>query len=167
MEKKGMLILAQADHLTGEEIGFAMDQIMSWGAYNVYAFSGCTKKNRTGQVLLIDADPEKETKWAKLLSEQFSIYGYHRLDSVHFCSNSHVENRKIVIRKETSHLDLEIRIKKPDKNGSPGRIEHADLVNVREQVHTQLGENLSLSKLRGKIESLLHADNHQPAELSL
>ena len=46
MKNNGLLILAQADHLTGEKLGFATERIMIWGANNVYAFPGTTKKNR-------------------------------------------------------------------------------------------------------------------------
>ena len=79
MKNNGLLILAQADHLTGEELGFAIERIMVWGANNVYAFPGTTKKNRPGCLLLIDINPAKESKWIKLMAEELPfmvITGY-------------------------------------------------------------------------------------------
>ena len=148
-----MLILAQVDHLTGEELGFAVDQIVSWGANNVYVFPGITKKNRSGCVLLIDIDPGNETDWARLLAEELSIYGYHRILTSHYCSRCRVETRTVVIRKGRARLKTEVRFKVSESGKAPGRIEHADLVRVREEVKEKLKTNVSLSKMRAHLES--------------
>ncbi len=153
MKKNGTLILAQVDHLTGEELGFAIDQIVSWGAHNVYVFPGITKKNRSGCVLLIDIDPNEETKWAKLLAEELSIYGYHRILSSHYCSRCKTEIRKAVLRKGRACLRTTLHFKMSQGSKGPGRVEHADLVRIHEQIKEELRINVSLSKLRTQLES--------------
>lgn len=153
MKKAGTLILAQGDHLTGEEVGFAVDQIVSWGANNVYVFPGITKKNRTGCVLLIDIDPDKETEWARLLAEELSIYGYHRILTSHYCARCRVETRHVVVRKGRAHLKTKVHLKMSEDTKGPGRIEHSDLVRIREEVKEKMKTSVSLSKLRTHIES--------------
>lgn len=167
MEKNGMLILAQADHLTGEEIGFAMDQIMEWGAYNVYSFPGITKKNRTGCVLLIDIDPKVESKWSRLLAEQLSIFGYHQILTSHFCSRFSVQKRKLIIREKDACLETEIHVKTADDIGDSVRVEHADLARVREQVEQKLNRRIPLSKLRALLELQILSDTGDTIEIRL
>jgi len=153
MEISGILILAQADHLTGEEIGFAIDEIMNWGANNVYAFPGITKKNRTGCALLIDIDREKEHEWAHRLAEEFSIYGYHRIVSSHYCSPARIQAIPVRIHRNGTCLEVEIRFKALENGKSQIRAEHSDLVRLREQLRRDLGEDISLSRLRTALES--------------
>ena len=167
MKKDGILILAQVDHLTGEEIGFAIDQIIGWGANNVYAFPGITKKNRTGCVLLIDVNPDEEKGWTLRLANEFSIYGYHRILSSHYCSPCCTQSCAVAIRKGTACFETEVRFKMPEDGGGPCRIEHADLVRLREQVHQRLNENVSLTKLRIELESQATSDLKSPIEIVL
>jgi len=167
MKKDGMLILAQVDHLTGEEIGFAIDQIMDWGANNVYAFPGITKKNRTGCVLLIDVNPDEEKEWTHRLAKDFSIYGYHRILSSHYCSPCRTQSCAVTIRKGAACFETEIRFKMPESSDGPCRIEHSDLVRLREQVHQKLKENVSLTKLRMELESQAMPDLKNLIEIVL
>ena len=167
MESDGMLVLAQVDHLTGEEIGFAIDQIMAWGANNVYAFPGITKKNRTGCVLLIDVDPNKQEEWSYNLAKEFSIYGYHRILSSHYCSPCRTQSCAVTIRKGAAYFDTEVRFKMPENGDGPCRIEHSDLVHLREQVHQKLKENVSLTKLRMELESQALSDLKSLIEIVL
>ena len=167
MKKDGMLILAQVDHLTGEEIGFAIDQIMAWGANNVYVFPGITKKNRTGCVLLIDVNPDEEKEWTLRLANEFSIYGYHRILSSHYCSPCRTQSCTVAIRKGTACLNTEVRFKMTEDGGGLCRIEHADLVRLREQVHQRLDEIVSLTKLRMELESQAMSDLKSLIEIAL
>ena len=167
MKKDGILILAQADHLTGEEIGFAIDQIMAWGANNVYAFPGITKKNRTGCVLMIDVDPDDEKEWTRRLAKEFSIYGYHRILSSHYCSPCRTQSCAVAIRKGTACFETEVRFKMPEGGDGPCRSEHADLVHLREQVHQKLKEAVSLTKLRMELESQATSDLKSLIEIVL
>ena len=167
MKKDGILILAQADHLTGEEIGFAIDEIMNWGANNVYAFPGITKKNRTGCVLMIDVKPDEEEEWTRRLAEEFSIYGYHRILSSHYCLPCRTQSCAVTIRKGTACFETEVRFKMPENGDGPCRIEHSDLVHLREQVHQKLKENVSLTKLRMELESQALSDLKSLIEITL
>ncbi|RJP70307.1 MAG: DUF111 family protein [Candidatus Abyssobacteria bacterium SURF_17] len=153
MKKDGVLILAQVDHLTGEELGFAIDQIMRWGANNVYVFPGITKKGRSGCVLLIDINPDNEPEWARLLAEELSIYGYHRVLTSHYCSQCHERICTVVVRKGRARLRAQIHVKTSKGGKGYCRVEHSDLVRLREQVKEKLKIGVSLSQLRASIES--------------
>lgn len=162
-----MLILAQVDHLTGEEVGFAIDQIMRWGANNVYAFPGITKKNRTGCVLLLDIDPNEEKKWTDRLAREFSIYGYHRILSSHYCSPCRTQAYRVTIRTGSDSFETQVRFKIPENSSGPCRIDHSDLVHIREQVYQKLNENVSLSKLRLELESQAMSGSNALIEIVL
>lgn len=148
-----MLLLAQADHLTGEEIGYAVEQIMHRGAENVYVIPGITKKSRAGCLLLIDINPNDEKDWAVFLAEEFSIYGYHQIRTTHYRSHCKMKKFPAVIKKDDAFFETEIRAKSREGNSGVGRVEHADLVRVRGQVKEILKMNISLSKLRACFES--------------
>ncbi|MBI5115198.1 DUF111 family protein [Candidatus Poribacteria bacterium] len=167
MEQTGTLILAQVDHLTGEEMGFAIDQIMSWGANNVYIFPGITKKNRSGCVILVDIDPGEEAQWAGLLAEELSIYGYHRILTSHYCSRCRVETHAVIIRKGRDRLETEVHFKTTEDGKTHGRIEHADLVRVREKIKEKLKIGVPLSKLRTYLESRAAGGAKCPIEINL
>jgi uncharacterized protein (DUF111 family) len=167
MKKDGVLILAQVDHLTGEELGFAIDQIMRWGAHNVYAFPGITKKNRAGCVLLIDIDGDDESEWARLLAEELSVYGYHRILTSHYCSHCREQTHTVVIRKGRTRLETDIHSKMSEHGKGHGRIEHADLVRLREQVEQKLETKISLSALRTRLESQIVSGVEGTIEINL
>ena len=167
MHNSGMLILAQADHLTGEEIGFAIDRITTEGANNVYFFSGITKKNRSGCVLLIDIDPETEPKYAHLLANQFSIYGYHRVLTSHHSSDLDVSRRSVVIQKDDESIETEVRIITTKNGSGAARIEHADLVSICEQTRQKLNTNLPLAWLRQHLQYQALSDMHGPLRITL
>jgi uncharacterized protein (DUF111 family) len=167
MKTDGMLILAHVDHLTGEEIGYAIDQIMSWGANNVYAFPGITKKSRSGCVLLADIDPDKEAGLAQRMAEELSIYGYHRILTSHYCSRCSIQTYPVVIRKGSACIETEARFKIVENGGGSGRVEHADLVSIRERVQHELKAGVSLATLRAHLESQFLGGLKDPIEITM
>jgi len=167
MEHAGTLILAQADHLTGEEIGFAIDQIMSEGAKNVYYFPGITKRGRTGCVLLIDINPGEEDKWSRLLAEHLNIYGYHRIETTHYCEHGSVQSRTVIIRRGQDTLESVIRFKGLEGNAAMGRVEHVDATRLCKQVRRELDVTVSLATMKSYLQSALRSDAPEPMIIDL
>ena len=167
MEHPGTLILAQADHLTGEEIGFAIEQIMSEGANNVYYFPGITKRGRAGCMLLIDINQDEEHKWSRLLAEHLGVYGFHRIQTMHFCSQPRVQLRKVVIRKGNNMLTSEIGYKCADGEPLRGRVEHADAVKLCKQVQRELDVVIPLATMKTHLQSAFHANEKEPFIINL
>ena len=101
------------------------------------------------------------------LAKEFSIYGYHRILSSHYCSPCRTQSCTVAIRKGTTCFETEIRFKMPEDDDGPCRIEHSDLVHLREQVHQKLKENVSLTKLRMELESQALSDLKSLIEIVL
>ena len=57
--KEGIFFTVQVDHLNGEIMGSIFDMFYSTGALNVQCLQTITKKNRPGNIFLIDVLPEK------------------------------------------------------------------------------------------------------------
>lgn len=150
--KKGLLILAQVDHLCGEDMACALEQILRRGAYNAHIIPGFTKKNRTSFLLLIDIEPNSEAAWANFLAEEYGIYGYQLVKTSHFHTSCYSKEIKIVIRKGGRTLETQAAFKIPIKTGKIGRIEHADLVRIHEQVKGKLHTRVSLARMRAQFE---------------
>ncbi|MCK5418002.1 MAG: DUF111 family protein, partial [Desulfobacterales bacterium] len=65
MQKKSRLIFAQIDHIPGDVLGFAMERLMELGAKNVQLIPTITKKNRPGNIMIIDVDDQNEEVMAE------------------------------------------------------------------------------------------------------
>jgi uncharacterized protein (DUF111 family) len=78
-----MLILAQVDDRSGEELGDALTRLPELGARNVQLLSSLTKKGRPGYVLLVDLEPEAETEVAAFLAAELGVWGYHLVPAEH------------------------------------------------------------------------------------
>jgi len=167
MEHPGTLILAQADHLTGEEIGFAIDQIMSEGANNVYYFPGITKRGRTGCVLLVDINPDEERKWSRLLAEHLGIYGYHRIQTAHYCLQSQLQSHKVIVRKGDNSLETDVRFKGTEGDNFVGRVEHVDAVRLCKQIQRELDVTIPLATIKTHLQSALQSDAKDPITINL
>ena len=58
MEKEGILLITQIDHLTGEDIGWALEALDVPGIRNRNVIPTLTKKGRMGHLLLLDLEPK-------------------------------------------------------------------------------------------------------------
>jgi uncharacterized protein (DUF111 family) len=83
MEKKSRLILVQVDSVSGEVLSFAIGKLMELGANNVQLVPTITKKNRPGNIIIIDTDADKEKMVADFLAKELKVSGYHRIDTSH------------------------------------------------------------------------------------
>jgi uncharacterized protein (DUF111 family) len=167
MEHPGMLILAQADHLTGEEIGFAIDQIMSEGANNVYYFPGITKNGRPGCVLLIDINKDEEGKWSRLLAEHLGIFGFHRIQTTHYCAGCHVQSRTVTIRKRQNALEAEVRFKGMEGGSASARVEHVDAARLCKQARHELDTTIPLATMKARLQSAFRSDAKDPITINV
>ncbi len=167
MKRGGLLILAQADHLTGEELGFAVDEIMDRGAENVYIFPGITKKNRTGCVLLIDIEPGQQEEWSLFLAEHFAIYGFHEIMTSHYCSCARARSVSLEVRQGGDSFRTEVCFKMPKEGKGNARVEYGDLLRIHEQVKKSFEINLPLTRLRILLESLATADPNDQMSIDL
>ena len=162
MKKKARLLFAQADHVSGEVTGFAVGRIMELGARNVQIIPSITKKNRPGNIIIIDTDDKHEGAISEFLARELRISGYHRIDTSHIFQRVTLSQKNIVIRTEGKRQTFrcEIKIIGDPSNPLSIDVEHDALVKLQKVLRAQKKE-LSLSELKTAIESKLRAFGKQ------
>ncbi|MEK6673238.1 MAG: nickel insertion protein [Nitrospirota bacterium] len=159
MIKKARLIFAQIDHVSGEVTGFAVGKIMELGAKNVQVLQTITKKNRPGNIMMIDTDPGHETEIANFLSKELKVSGYHRVNTSHIFQEVSFIRKKLNIKMngKTQAVECEIKLIGNPTQPLSMDIEHDFLVKVQEIINSNSNSNssVSLSELRTIIESRL------------
>lgn len=155
--KESRLLFAQIDHVSGEITGFAIGRIMELGAHNVQLIPTITKKNRPGNIIIIDVDAEREDKIAQFLASELKISGYHKINTIHvFQKVSFVKkNLTVTANGGTRSFPFEIKIIGDPSEPLSVDIEHDLLVAIQEILSTSLNYSISLSELRTLIESRL------------
>ena len=68
------------DDMTGEEIGFAMEQLFAAGAFDVYTTTIGMKKSRPGILLSVICSPDNADKLASLVMKHTTTLGVRRQD---------------------------------------------------------------------------------------
>jgi len=162
MKKKALLIFAQADHVSGEVTGFAVGRIMELGAHNVQLISSITKKNRPGNIFIIDTDAKHERAISQFLAKELKVSGYHRIDTNHIFQRVTLSQKKIIIRTDRKMRTVycEIKIIGDPSNPLSIDVEHDALVKLQKVLRANKKE-LSLSKLKTVIEYKMRSSGEE------
>lgn len=160
MQKEGLLILCQVDHLNGEEIGWMFDSLALPGVRNRTLLPTLTKKGRAGHLLMLDIEPDVEKEVASLLFECLAIHGYHRVESTHVFQKTHIRLIDVTVRKGNKEISGNIRMKEP----VIGRLERScfesdDLFSLLQHVYDELGAAISPMELKSKLEAERNVEN--------
>ncbi|MGD2079588.1 MAG: DUF111 family protein [Nitrospirota bacterium] len=155
MEKESRLLMAQVDHVSGEVLGFAVQKIMELGAHNVQLVPTITKKNRPGNIILIDADASLEDKIAFFLAKEMRVSGYHMIRTSHkFNKVSFVDRTiRLIINGDTRLFNCRFKIIGELSDPITVDIEHDFLVELQKAIVGKWESYLSLDEIRNKIES--------------
>lgn len=153
MEKDGLLILVQVDHLSGEDLAWVIKALDMPGVRNRNLLPTVTKKGRAGHLLLLDIDPGAEAEVARFIVETIGSYGYHRIQSSHVYHATTIRERKLVIRRGGKEISEVVRLKsrRGDESGS-FTFECEDLFSLLKRIREELDCFLSPMELRRKIE---------------
>lgn len=156
MEKPSSLILAQSDNVTGEMLGRAVGRLMELGARNVQILPGVTKKNRTGNTLLIDPGPN-EPDIADFLARELKISGYQRMNTTHVFHEVTFAKRKAVFRKggRSAKFDCSVKTIGPSSAPLSRDVENDFLIGVQSELMKKFGLDISVSELRWLVEARL------------
>lgn len=167
MEKKAQLIIAQIDHLSGEMLGLAIDRLLEYGASNVQIIPTITKKNRPGNLLIVDAVQEQEEIIAGFLLKELQVTGYHRIETNHVFQRVGIITRQIHARKNNAGTAFSCEVKITGEPSEPlsVAIEHNALVNAQEIIKRDLDCCIALHELRALIESRLRGSGEIVLEL--
>ncbi len=168
-ERDGLLLVAQADHLSGEEIGWALEALSIPGVRNRSLVPTLTKKGRTGYILMVDVEPEAEDGVARLLLDTFGIYGYHRISTRHVHHEVVIDTKEIIVDRGRNSIKDTVRIKKVSGNDHGSCfLESDDLFSLQMRIDKELGVRLSPKNLRRQIEALAEKNgNGKTIHLSL
>ena len=82
-EKDWLIFQVQLDHLSGEDIGGAIDEFYAAGAANVQVIPTITKKNRPGHIFQIDARPERQDAIETIIVRELRSSGWHVYETTH------------------------------------------------------------------------------------
>ena len=79
------------DDMTGEEIGFAMEQLLSAGALDVYTTAIGMKKNRPGTMLTVLCRKEQKEELVRLLFRHTTTLGIREAEFSRYTLQRHME----------------------------------------------------------------------------
>ena len=162
MKKKGRLLFAQADHVSGDVTGFAVGRIMELGARNVQLITSITKKNRPGNIFIIDTDDKHEKVISQFLTKELKVSGYHRIDTSHIFQRVTLSQKKLIVctngTRRTVHC--EIKVIGDPSNPLSIDVEHDALVKLQKVLRAQK-KDFSLSELKTAIESKLRTSEKE------
>jgi len=133
----------------------------------VQVIPSITKKNRPGNILIIDVPSEQEDRVARFLAQELKVSGYHRIDATHvFCQVAFL-TKDLILSRNGSSLNLSCKVKVIGNPAAPLSldIEHDALVSMQQAVQDGLGLAVSLIELRALIESRLKDANSVAVEL--
>ena len=155
--KESQLLFAQVDHVSGEITGFAIGKIMELGANNVQLIPTLTKKNRPGNIIIIDADAEHEGVISRFLASELKVSGYHKISTTHVFQRVSFlkKNLNIKVNGGTRSFQFEVKIIGEPSEPLSVDIEHDFLVDVQQILNSSLNYSISLNELRNVIESKL------------
>ena len=128
------------DDMTGEDIGFAMEQLFRAGARDVYTQAIGMKKSRPGVLLSVICLPEDADRLAALMMKHTTTLGIRRMDMSRYVLERGMETA------QTPYGP--VRIKTASGMGvSRRKAEYEDLAAIAEK------NGVSLNEVRGAVES--------------
>ena len=121
------------DDMTGEELGYAMDELFKAGARDVFTQAIGMKKNRPGVLLSVICLPRDADRMAELMLKHTTTLGVRRLDMKRYNLKRNIEKMK------TSLGD--VRVKRSEGYGvSRIKIEYDDLARIAAEKGMSLEE---------------------------
>lgn len=154
--QKAKMLLVQVDNVTGETLGFAIQQLTMMGAKNVQLLQSLTKKNRPSHVLLIDIPEEKVKEVAFFLVRELGIWGYHIIDSHHYHFDISFVHKRLIVKGLDFEKVFELKVKRIYDQGRlmSLTVEHDFLVDLCQVLHANKF-NISVKVLRAALETRL------------
>lgn len=129
------------DDMTGEDIGFAMEQLFKEGARDVYTQGIGMKKNRPGVMLSVICLPEDADRLAGVIMKHTTTLGIRRQDMSRY-----------VLERSTEIKDTPygpVRVKTASGMGvERTKAEYEDIAKLAEE------NDMSLSEIRGKLKDV-------------
>jgi uncharacterized protein (DUF111 family) len=139
-ETPGRLILTQADHLSGEELGGFIEALQEAGVGSLQVSPTVTKKNRPGQIILIDLGREGGTAPATDVLAAYGLSGFHLIETRHFHLPHSKTSARVVACYNGSKIKAEVGVKRlcQSNKSESIRIEYDDLKHLSRRIEQEL-----------------------------
>ena len=138
-EQPGNLLFVQVDHLSGELLGDALEQLYAAGASNVQILSTLTKKGRPGSLIMIDVLPGKLEAVERVVAVELGVTGWHRLATQHVHLRTEIVTRRLTILTPTGTLQEEVSGKRVAADGATARPEYRSCAALRDRLRREHG----------------------------
>jgi uncharacterized protein (DUF111 family) len=136
-EQVGTLLLVQVDHLSGELLGDALEQLYAAGAANVQIVSTLTKKGRPSSLIVIDVLPDKLDAVEQAVVTELGATGWHRMTTQHVHLRTEIVVRRLSILTPAGTLEHEVRGKRVAMDGKTARPEYGSCIALRDRLRTE------------------------------
>lgn len=153
--KKGILFIVQIDHISGEIIGSIFDCLYQAGALNVQCLHTITKKNRPGNLFLIDTPPEKADIIEKLIINELDSTGWHRIETDHRHVPVEIIHKEIKVVQDICKFEFEVKGKRRKGIPESVRPEHSCCQELKEKIRISSGIDISLKQIYMKLQAVL------------
>lgn len=153
--KIGTLFIVQIDHLNGEIMGSTFEYLYQAGALNVQCLQTITKKNRPGNVFLIDVPPEKESAIEKIIINELDSTGWHKIESDHRHVPAEIIYKDIDVIHDICRFTFQVKGKQRKGIPESVRPEHSSCQELKDKV-MELGKvDISLKQIYMKLQLVL------------
>ena len=126
------IYMIQVDHLTGENIGQAIDTFYAAGAANVQVVSSITKKNRPSYIFFIDCRRERAAQIEERIVMELSVGGWHRIETEHCYLHNRIDTFPLYLKAGGEEQVFQIEAKRFVGGGI--RPEHDSVMRLRDYI---------------------------------
>ena len=159
--KEGIIFIVQVDHLNGEIMGSIFDMLYSAGALNVQCLQTNTKKNRPGNIFIIDVLPEREDSVESIIIEELGSTGWHRLTSDHRHVPTEIIKKDLEISVGSSRFTFTAEGKLVKGNLDTARPEHRNCMELKDKIKLLTDMDFPLKVIYTKLQTALLNDIQQ------
>ena len=144
-EKKGNIFFVQVDHLSGEMIGTAIEDLYEAGAMNVQVIPTVTKKNRPGYLFFIDVPKGRNSAIESVIMELGSS-GWHLIETAHRHVATEIRDMEVTFETPEGPFNFAVQFKVMQDHRKRIHPEHSSCLALREILRKR-GVHLSLNDL--------------------
>ena len=130
-EKKGNILCVQVDHLSGEMIGTAIEDLYEAGAMNVQVIPTVTKKNRPGHLFFIDVPNGRNSAVESVILDLGSS-GWHLFETRHRHVATEIRNMEVAFETPEGPFVFNVQVKIMQDYGERIHPEHSSCLALRE-----------------------------------
>lgn len=148
--KEGIVLIVQVDHVSGEILGTAIEDLYQAGAHNVQVISSITKKNRPGYLVFIDTHSNALASIENTIIEDLAATGWHVLRTDHRHIATEIIVRRVEFATPQGIYQCTAEIKMQKSNPDELRPEHSSCLSIRKAL-AERGLDLPLHRISQSI----------------